>query len=102
MRYTVIDQLSGMYFTVAEEDGTFAAGQVVSLASEGVYFVRFEGEDVTLPLELVTVGEMLQSTEDGYKVWQFFHTLEERGKWVDWLDKPSKARVLSLVRPTKK
>jgi hypothetical protein len=101
MSEDVTDKLSGMYFTVSEDDGTFSAGQIIGLASDGVYFVRFEGEEIKLPLELVTVGEMLQSTEDGYKIWRFFHTLEERDKWVEWLDKPAKGRVLSLVRPTK-
>lgn len=95
------ETISGIYFTVAEEDGTFAAGRVIRLASEGAYFVRFEGEEVTLPMELVTVGEMLQSMEGDYKVWRFFDTLEERDKWIEWLDKPTKARVLTLVRPTK-
>jgi hypothetical protein len=95
------ETISGMYFTVAEDDGTFSAGRVIRLASEGAYFVRFEGEEVTLPFELVTVGEMLQSIEGDYKVWRFFDKLEERDKWIEWLDKPTKARVLTLVRPTK-
>jgi hypothetical protein len=101
MTEDLTDKLSSMYFTVSEDDGTFSAGQIISLASNGVYFVRFEGEEVTLPLELVTVGEMLQSTVEGYKIWRFFPTLDEREKWIEWLDKPAKARVLSLVRPTK-
>jgi hypothetical protein len=98
MTNAIIDRLSGIYFTVAEEDGTFGAGQIIRLASEGVYFVRFEGEEVTLPMELVSVGEMLQSTED-FKVWRFFDTIEERSKWIEWLEKPEKARILTLVRP---
>jgi len=101
MADAVVDSLSGMYFTLAEEDGTFAAGRIIRLASDGVYFVRFEGEEVTLPMELVSVGEMIQATED-FKVWRFFDTIEERTKWIDWLEKPTKARVLSLVRPTEK
>jgi hypothetical protein len=99
MNEAVVDTLSGMYFTVAEDDGTFAAGQVIRLASDGVYFVRFEGEEVMLPLELVSVGEMLQSTEE-FKIWRFFDTVEERSKWIEWLEKPEKARILTLVRPT--
>jgi hypothetical protein len=101
MSEALLDALSGMYFTVAEDDGTLAAGQVIRLASQAVYFVRFEGDNVALPLELISVGEMLEPAEDGYKLWHFFETLEERDKWIDWLDKPARARVLSLVRPTK-
>ncbi|MNF13450.1 hypothetical protein D3C80_2153040 [compost metagenome] len=54
-----------------------------------------------LPLELVSIGEMLQTTDEEYKLWRFFDTLEERDKWIEWLDAPSKPRVVSLVRPTK-
>ncbi|MET3587533.1 hypothetical protein ABID21_003658 [Pseudorhizobium tarimense] len=43
---------------------TAAMEQVIRSATEGVYFVRFDGNEVTLPLELVTVGEMIERTED--------------------------------------
>ncbi|SEL83637.1 hypothetical protein SAMN04487976_113124 [Xaviernesmea oryzae] len=95
------DLLSGMYFTVDDEDGTYSTGQVIRHAADDIYFVRFEGSEVTLPLELVTIGEMLQTTDEGYKLWRFFDTVEERDTWTDWLDTPSKPRVISLVRPTK-
>lgn len=62
---------------------------------------RFDGNEVTLPLELVTVGEMLDTTEEEYKLWRFFDTIEERDTWIEWLDAPSKPRVISLVKPTK-
>ncbi len=54
-----------------------------------------------MPLELVTVGEMLDTTEEEYKLWRFFDTIEERDTWIEWLDAPSKPRVISLVKPTK-
>ncbi|MCB5203468.1 hypothetical protein LH464_13385 [Neorhizobium sp. T786] len=101
MSNTVVDSLTGMYFTLDDPDGSYGTGQVIRLAAEGVYFVRFDGDDVTLPLELVTIGEMLETTEEEYKLWRFFDTIEERDKWIEWLDEPSKPRVLSLVRPTK-
>ena len=95
------DTLTGMYFTVDDLDGTYATGQVIRLASDEVYFVRFDGNEVTLPLELVSLGEMLETTDEEYKLWRFFDTLEERDKWIEWLDAPSKPRVVSLVKPTK-
>lgn len=101
MSDTVIDSLTGAYFTVDDEDGTYGTGQVIRLAAEGVYFIRFDGNEVTLPLELVSIGEMLEATDQGYKLWRFFDTIEERDKWIEWLDAPSKPRVLSLVRPPK-
>ena len=52
-------------------------------------------------MELVLIGEMLEATEEEYKRWRFFGTVEERDKWIEWLDAPSKPRVISLVRPTK-
>jgi hypothetical protein len=97
----MVDRLSNMYFMVDDEEGGYSAGQVISLASENVYLVRFEGNEIPLPLELVTLGEMVQTTSDGYKLWRFFDTLEERDTWTRWLDTPSKPRVLSLVRPVK-
>jgi hypothetical protein len=101
MNDKVLDTLTGMYFTMDDGDGSYAAGQVIRLATEGAYLVRFEGSEVTLPLELVTVGEMLQTTEDDSKLWHFFDTIEERNQWTDWLDTPSKPRVISLVKPAK-
>ena len=97
----IVDTLTGTYFTLDNPDGSYASGQVIRLAAEGVYLVRFDGNEVTLPLELVTVGEMLETTEEEYKLWRFFDTIEEREKWIEWLDAPSKPRVISLVRPTK-
>lgn len=101
MSKTVLGNLTGMYFTLDDPDGSYGTGQVIRVAAEGVYFVRFDGNEVTLPLELVTVGEMLQTTEEEYKLWRFFDTIEERNKWIEWLDAPSKPRVISLVKPTK-
>lgn len=95
------ETLSGMYFTVDDDDGGYSVGQIIRPAADGAYLVRFEGAEVTLPLELVTIGEMLQTTEDDYKLWRFFDTIEERNKWTEWLDTPSTPRVISLVRPTK-
>jgi hypothetical protein len=97
----ILDTLTGMYFTVDDPDGSYGTGQVIRLAAEGVYFVRFDGNEVELPLELVSLGEMLQTTEEEFKLWRFFDTIEERDKWIDWLDAPSKPRVISLVRPSK-
>jgi hypothetical protein len=101
MSKTVLDNLTGMYFTLDAPDGSYGTGQVIRVAAEGVYFIRFDGNEVTLPLELVTVGEMLQTNEEEYKLWRFFDTIEERNKWIEWLDAPSKPRVISLVKPTK-
>ncbi|WP_312417759.1 hypothetical protein [Shinella sp.] len=95
------DTLTGMYFTVDDLDGSYGTGQVIRLAAEGIYFVRFDGTEVTLPLELVSLGEMLETTDEGYKLWRFFDTLEERDNWIEWLDAPSKPRVISLVKPVK-
>ncbi|MDE3877533.1 hypothetical protein I7G55_26435 [Sinorhizobium meliloti] len=101
MNNKVFESLTGMYFTVDDPDGSYATGQVIRLAAEALYFVRFDGNEVTLPLELVSIGEMLETTEEEYKLWRFFDTIEERDKWIEWLDAPSKPRVISLVRPTK-
>ena len=97
----IIDTLTGTYFTLDDPDGSYGTGQVIRLAAEGIYFVRFDGNEVTLPLELISLGEMLETTDEEYKIWRFFDTIEEREKWIEWLDAPSKPRVISLVRPTK-
>jgi hypothetical protein len=101
MSDTSSHNLSGMYFTVDDRDGSYSTGQIVRPATEGVYLVRFDGAEVTLPLELVTLAEMLETGDDEYKVWRFFDTIEDRKTWTDWLDTPSKPRVISLVRPVK-
>lgn len=101
MSKVAFDTLAGMYFTLDDPDGSYASGQVIRLAAEGVYLVRFDGNEVPLPLELVSLGEMLETTEEEYKLWRFFDTIEERDRWIDWLDTPSKPRVISLVRPSK-
>lgn len=101
MSEQIFDTLTGMYFTVDDPDGSYGTGQVVRLAADGIYFVRFDGNEVVLPLELASLGEMLETTDEGYKLWRFFDTLEERDKWIDWLDAPSKPRVISLVKSTK-
>ncbi|KRD53347.1 MULTISPECIES: hypothetical protein [Sinorhizobium/Ensifer group] len=100
MNDKILDTLTGMYFTVDDPDGTYGTGQVVRLAAEGIYFIRYDGNEVELPMELVSLGEMLQTTEEDYKLWRFFDTIEERDKWIEWLDAPSKPRVVTLVRPT--
>ncbi|WP_245462351.1 hypothetical protein [Shinella sp. JR1-6] len=76
---------------------THRTGPVVQLSAESIYFVRFDGNEVTLPLELASLGEMLETTDGGYKLLRFFDTIEERGKWIEWLDAPSKPRVVSQV-----
>jgi hypothetical protein len=101
MSEPAFDTLSGMYFTLDDQDGSYASGQVIRLAAEGVYLVRFDGNEVPLPLELVSLSEMLETTEEEFKLWRFFDTIEERDRWIEWLDTPSKPRVISLVRPTK-
>jgi len=101
MNDKIFDTLTGMYFTLDAADGTYGTGQVVRLAAEGIYFVRFDGNEVTLPLELGSIGEMLETTEEEYRLWRFFDAIEERDKWIEWLDAPSTPRVITLVRPTK-
>ncbi|PTM86663.1 hypothetical protein [Mycoplana dimorpha] len=101
MNENTLDTLTGMYFTLDDPDGTYGTGQVIRLATEGVYFVRFDGNEVTLPLELVSIGEMLETTDEEYRLWRFFDTIEDRDKWIEWLDAPSTPRVITLVRPTK-
>ncbi|MEW9613741.1 hypothetical protein AB3G45_07895 [Shinella sp. S4-D37] len=101
MTEKISDLLTDMYFTVDDLDGSYGTGQVIRPAADGIYFVRFDGTEVTLPLELASLGEMLETTDEGYKLWRFFDTLEERAKWIEWLDAPSKPRVVSLVKPTK-
>ncbi|MDR6759225.1 hypothetical protein J2Y48_004541 [Mycoplana sp. BE70] len=101
MNDKILDTLTGMYFTLDAADGTYGTGQIIRLATDGVYLVRFDGNEVTLPLELVSIGEMLETTEEEYRLWRFFDTIEERDKWIEWLDAPSKPRVITLVRPTK-
>ncbi|GMB83632.1 hypothetical protein NN6n1_44150 [Shinella zoogloeoides] len=100
MNTTEPDTLSGTYFTADNPDGSYGSGQVVRLAAPGVYLVRYDGTEVTLPLELVSLDEMLEATSEGFKVWRFFDTAEDRDTWMEWLDAPSKPRVISLVRPT--
>lgn len=100
MTKTITDTLAGMYFTLDDPDGSYASGQIIRLAAEGVYLVRFDGNEVPLPLELVSLGEMLGTTEEEYKLWRFFDTIEERDRWIEWIDTPSKPRVISLVRPS--
>lgn len=64
MATTDVDNLTGMFFTLDNPDGSYGTGQVIRRATESVYFVRFDGNEVTLPLEPVTVGEMLERTEE--------------------------------------
>lgn len=82
MAHKSFDNLTGLYFTVDDPDGSYGTGQVIRPAAEGIYFVRFDGNEVTLPLELASLGEMLETTDEGYKLWRFFDTIEERGKWI--------------------
>ncbi|WP_075293319.1 hypothetical protein [Pararhizobium arenae] len=93
------DKLSGMFFTLDDTEGNYSTGQVVGVAAEGVYFIRFDGADMPLPLELVSLAEMLHTTNNEQKLWRFFATVEERDRWLEWLDASSTPRVLSLVRP---
>lgn len=99
MNHSSPDILANMYFVVDDLAGSYSTGQVVRLVAEGIYFVRFEGAEGVLPLELVSMGEMLQSNGDDQKLWRFFETIEERRAWIDWLEAPSSPRVVSLVKP---
>jgi hypothetical protein len=56
-----------MYFTVDDLDGSYGTDRAIRLAAEGVHFTRFDGREVPLPLELVSIGEMLEATDDEYK-----------------------------------
>lgn len=101
MTDTAFPTLTGMFFTADDPDGSYGTGQVVRLVEPGVYLIRYDGVETTLPLELASIDEMMEVTHEGFKLWRFFDTLEERDKWVEWLDAPSKPRVISLVKPTK-
>jgi len=90
----------GLHFIADIEDGTCVTGQVVRFAAPGVFFVRFDSQVAPMPLELVSIQEMLEVNREGYKLWHFFDTIDEREKWMAWEDTPSKPRVVSLVRPT--
>jgi len=101
MTDTAFPTLTGMFFTADDPDGSYGTGQVVRLVEPGVYLIRYDGVETTLPLELASIDEIMEVTHEGFKLWRFFDTLEERDKWVEWLDAPSKPRVISLVKPTK-
>lgn len=65
MSDAVIDTLTGMYFTVDGDEDAYGTGRGYPPRRRREHFVRFDGNEVTLPLELATIGEMVEATGPG-------------------------------------
>lgn len=50
----------------------------MQLSADGIYFVRFGGNEMTLPFELASLGEMLEDADEGYKLWRCVDRTDER------------------------
>lgn len=88
--------LVGMFF-MQDNGDRYSTGEIVAEVGAGVYLVRFDGQEVTLPMELVSFPELLEIKSDGLKAWTLFNTREELQAWDDWLNTPSKPKVVSIV-----
>lgn len=89
--------LTGMFFTDSEGD-RYSTGEILAEVADGVYLVRYDGVEVKSPQELVPLGDMLSTDENGERSWHFFSSREELQTWVDWLASPPAPRVINLVK----
>jgi hypothetical protein len=91
------------YVLVDSEDGkTYRTGRILSQVHPDNFLVQFDtvnGSGIPpLPITMVHINEMNSVTDDDFKAWSFFATVQERQAWMDWCDGPSKPQVVSLVK----
>lgn len=100
---TTTPTLVGMFY-LRDGGEYFVTGEILMEVKDGVYMVstdNFGPTDVTRPLELMAVDDMLGYTEDGLPVISLFKSRSDMDEWVEWLNSPEKPNVIHLVKPTK-
>lgn len=91
--------LVGMFYIVDNDDAsTYQTGEIISEIADGGYFVRVDGKDHPMPLEIMFLSDMTECSTGGSPLWSFFHTREERQAWIDYVDAPSGPKVVSMVK----
>lgn len=87
-----IDSLAGMHF-IDDEGETYSTGHIISRIEPGVYLVRYDGRLNELPMELVSMDEILG------KRWDLFPSREAMDEWIALLDgEPDGPKVLTFVK----
>ena len=92
-------KLAGKYFT-ADDGDTYRTGRVVDDVGGGYFLVHFDNmqdKATPIPMELIHASEMTM-TRDGIRAFSFFDTKEKLREWLDWLESPSTAKVVNLVK----
>lgn len=87
-----IDSLDGLHF-IDNEGETYSTGHIISKIEPGVYLVRYDGRKNELPMELVSMGEILG------KGWELFPSREAMEEWIALLEnEPDGPKVLTFVK----
>lgn len=95
--------LVGMFY-LRDGGEYFVTGEILSEVKDGVYMVStdsFGPTEVTRPLELMAVEDMLGYSPDGMPIISLFKSRADLDEWVEWLNSPEKPNVINLVKPNK-
>ncbi|HUD11311.1 MAG TPA: hypothetical protein VMS08_02795 [Candidatus Saccharimonadia bacterium] len=82
--------LANLFFFRDAAD-TYFTGQIVAEVEPGVYAVRYDLSDISIPppLELVEMSDLLTICDDcGSKAWKLFTSREALQAYLDWLGSP--------------
>lgn len=96
--------LIGMFF-FRDLGETYHTGHIVSSVSDGIFLVQPDNMSDNarmMPLELVSIGDMLETDAQCTPSFQFFRSRIELNAWVEWIETPVEPRVVSIVKTAKK
>lgn len=110
------EQWVGKHFIVDTNHDHYRTGYVRGQVQEGdeaspaVYVVEYDDrEGIKLPLELVSIEEMLSTCEEhGTKKYSFFDDRDKLDAWIKWVESPpapateERIKVVSMVDKSKK
>ena len=102
--------LVGFWF-VLENGEHYRTGQIAEIVTHGnanvpaIYLLHFDDllhfdepdDGIRLPLELVSIAEMLDVCEHGVKRFNLFRHRGDLDAWITWLDTPQEGEALKVV-----
>lgn len=89
--------LTGMFFILDKGD-RFFTGAILSEITDGIYLTQADGNGVQYPKELMSIDDMLGTTNYGGPNCSLFSTRAEMDDWLTWIETPSEPRVINLVK----
>jgi len=97
--------LTGMWF-LSDSGETYITGRFIRRLSEEAYLVQPDDMNASgqpvVPMRIYDLCDLVGTLPCGNKQFRIFATRADLDKWLAWIEMPSTAKVIRIVKETTK